>query len=335
VLRFVKPPAQVTLVPGQPNTLEVELEPQSSVAPIRVLAEDLPAGVKMAAKFDNGKWSLEVTAAPGAATTARLARLVAVCGNVREEAPWWITVGSNLPREITNSIGMKLVLIPAGHFRMGSPATEKGRGPDEEQHEVEITRPFYLGACEVTQEEYQKVMNANPSHFSAKGKGKDMGRLPVESVSWEEAVEFCRKLSKRPQEGGSRTYRLPTEAEWERACRGGVLSHQVFHFGNSLSSEQANFDGREPYSDAAPGQTLSRTTPVGSYGRKNPFRLLDMHGNVWEWCSDWYNKDHPVLRGGSWKAPPRQCRSASRRGLGPGERADDVGFRVVLAVGAP
>src|SRR5262249_14559376 len=174
---------------------------------------------------------------------------------------------------ITNSIGMKLVLIPKGKFRMGSPKAEKKRSADEKQHEVEITRPFYMGVYEVTQEEFKKVMGYNPSYFSADGKGKPgvtysytkpgggkdkvkgvpggTGRFPVENVTYEEAVEFCKKLSALAKEKeAGRVYRLPTEAEWEYACRGGSTNYNVFHFGDSLSGKQANFKGAAPYGGA-------------------------------------------------------------------------------------
>src|SRR5436190_3995075 len=172
------------------------------------------------------------------------------------------------PKQITSSIGMKLVLIPKGKFRMGSPKTEKDRRDDEEQHEVEITKPFYLGANEVTQAEYEKVVGKNPSWFCSSGNGKNKvkglstGKFPVENVSYVEALEFCKKLSARAAEKkAGRVYRLPTEAEWEYACRGGASSkaYSVFHFGDSLSSKQANFDGRFPYGGAAEGPDLNRT----------------------------------------------------------------------------
>ena len=247
-------------------------------------------------------------------------------------------------KELTNSIGMRLVLIPKGTFLMGSPKDEKSRGDDEDLHEVTITRPFYLGIHEVTQEEYEKVMGMNPSWFSpdAGGRdqvqGKDTRRFPVESVSWEEAVAFCEKLSALPEEKkAGRSYRLPTEAEWEYACRGGADSSTPFAFGQSLSSEQANFGGG-----------LQRTCRVGTY-QPNAFGLYDMHGNVWEWCADWYGsypqsgtplKDPTgppkgparVLRGGSWGAGDWLCRSAYRY-YEPDSRGSYVGFRVVCVVG--
>ncbi len=268
-----------------------------------------------------------------------------------------------LPREITNAIGMRLVLIPAGKFRMGSPDSEKDRSADEGPvHEVQITRPFYLSVTPVTQEQYEKVMGRNPSWFSAKGGGKDSvikkgwfnsesldtSCFPVESVSWNEAVEFSKRLAAMSEEiKNGRTYRLPTEAEWEYACRGGVISYQIFNpFGNSLSSTQANFDGTSPYGGAATGVHLRRTCKVGSYPA-NGFGLHDMHGNVWEWCADWYDADYyaksplqdpqgpasgasaRVLRGGGWFSFGRSCRSADRDWRVPDERNRFIGFRPV------
>jgi formylglycine-generating enzyme required for sulfatase activity/serine/threonine protein kinase len=248
-------------------------------------------------------------------------------------------------REMVNSIGMKLVRIPAGKFLMGSPANEEGRYPDEgPQHEVEITQPFYMGAYEVTQEEYQKVMGTNPSWFSAEGRGKDRvanqdtRRFPVESVSWSDATEFCRRLSELPEEKRSRrAYRLPTEAEWEYACRGGAPSSEPFHLGKTLTTDQANIDRK-----------LGRTTAVGSYPA-NAFGLYDMHGNVCEWCRDGKrdyrgtpvrdpqgpeNESARAVRGGSWYVEPRSARSASRHAYTSSYRANlDVGFRVVLPLG--
>jgi formylglycine-generating enzyme required for sulfatase activity len=248
---------------------------------------------------------------------------------------------------ITNSIGMKLALIPAGTFLMGSPDSEQDRSEDEgPQHEVEITSPFSLGIHPVTQEQYKKVMGKNPSYFTRKKGGGP--NHPVEQVSWEEAVEFCRKLSARPEENAAgRTYHLPTEAEWEYACRGGANSSTPFFFGDSLSSTQANFDGNYPYGGADTGPYLQRTTPVGSY-QPSAFGLFDMHGNVWEWCQDWYDENyytrsprqdpqgpqnggHRVLRGGSWGDYGLFCRSALRNRGGPGVRNLFIGFRVLCS----
>jgi formylglycine-generating enzyme required for sulfatase activity len=256
---------------------------------------------------------------------------------------------------ITNSIGMRLVRIRKGMFMMGSPADEEDRGEDEKQHEVEITRDFHLGEKEVTQEEYKKVMDKNPSWFSAMGGGKeevgiDTSAFPVEMVSWEDAMEFCRKLTEKDRAAGKigpgQKYRLPTEAEWEYACRAG--SATAFHFGNWISSVQANFNSKFPYGTAARGDHLERTCEVGSNKYKpNAFGLYDMHGNVWEWCLDWYDKDYyanspprdpsgpsegsfRVLRGGGWGSFGGSCRSAYRRWVAPGDRYRDYGFRVAL-----
>jgi formylglycine-generating enzyme required for sulfatase activity len=283
--------------------------------------------------------------------------------------PVLLTLGKSWDREVTNSIGMKLVRIPAGSFTMGSPAGEEGRSPEEQQHKVEITKDFWLGASEVTQQQFKEVMGYNPSFFSADGTGKlgeeykssklrgkpagGKGRVsgmttadfPVENVSWHEAVELCRKLSVRERDRG-REYRLPTEAEWEYACRGGTPSSQVFHFGNSLSSNQANFNGSSPYGTAVKGPNLERTCKVGSYA-PNAFGLFDMHGNVWEWCHDWYGEDYyrksprrdpqgrsagsdRVIRGGGWDATGRRCRSAYRGRNSPAYRFSVLGFRVAL-----
>jgi formylglycine-generating enzyme required for sulfatase activity/serine/threonine protein kinase len=262
---------------------------------------------------------------------------------------------ARLAKELRNSIGMKLVLIPAGKFMMGSPKEEKGRGEEEEQHQVEITQPFYMGATEVTQEQYEKVIGKNPSWFSPTGGGKDRvrgmdtRRFPVEMVSWEEAVAFCKKLSELPEEKrAGRSYRLPTEAQWEYACRGGAKSSRPFHFGDSLSSTQANFNGLFPFGGASKGIYLERPTGVGSY-EANAFGLFDMHGNVWEWCADWYGKYprngtslkdptgpttgmHRVMRGGCWNNSGLDggCRSACRlHNLLPRDSGHGGGFRVV------
>jgi formylglycine-generating enzyme required for sulfatase activity len=194
-------------------------------------------------------------------------------------------------------------------------------------------------------------MGNNPSDFSKKGngkdkvKGEDTRRFPVERVSWQEATVFCKKLTERAGEKKLLLkYRLPTEAEWEYACRGGASSHQPFHFGKSLSSKQANFDGRSPYGGANKGPDLGRTCKVGSY-KANGFGLKDMHGNVFEWCSDRYDQGYygkspakdpqgasegssRVIRGGAWENEASRCRSAFRTGRVPDYRDSRVGFRV-------
>jgi uncharacterized protein (TIGR02996 family) len=256
---------------------------------------------------------------------------------------------------LTNSIGMQFALIPAGTFLMGSPTDEDCHLEDEQQHEVEITRPFWLGTYPVTQAEYERVMGTNPSYFSASGGGKervrdlDTGRFPVEQVSWEEAAAFCWRLSELPEEvRQGRVYRLPMEAEWEYSCRGRACSPTPFCHGASLSSTHENFSGYNPFSPIVEGPDLGRTTPVGSYA-VNAFGLFDMHGNVREWCSDWYGAEYytrsprqdptgpsegsgRVERGGCWQDPGWECRSASRGWKEPASRNFLLGFRVALVL---
>jgi uncharacterized protein (TIGR02996 family) len=244
--------------------------------------------------------------------------------------------------EWTSALGMKFVLIPAGTFRMGSPDDEAERLRDEgPAHEVEITQPFYLSVTHVTQEQYKKVMGTNPSRFWSRGAGRDkvVGHktksFPVDGVSWDDAATFCQKLP----EGG---YRLPTEAEWEYACRAGTRT--PYHFGLFADAREANFDGNFPTGEARKGAYLQRTCTVGSYP-PNAFGVHDMHGNLWEWCSDWFDEGYyrssprqdpagpeqgasHVLRGGSWDSYGRRCRGAARRGDDPSLLV--VGFRVLL-----
>jgi len=260
--------------------------------------------------------------------------------------PWPETV-----LDLGNSVQMRLVLIPAGKFMMGSPATEAGRSGDEgPQHDVTISKPFYMGVFEVTQEQYEQVMGVNPSSFKG-------AKNPVEMVSWEEAVEFCKKLSART----GKKVMLPTEAQWEYACRAGTTT--AFHTGDALKPGQANaafpktsnpgvWDRIMAWLGMSSAQKIIQTTPAGSFP-PNGFGLYDMHGNVWEWCSDWHadsyanlpagqagakNQDPTgpdsgasrVLRGGSWGGDPQLCRSALRFRLTPDYRICDVGFRVAV-----
>jgi formylglycine-generating enzyme required for sulfatase activity len=254
----------------------------------------------------------------------------------------------NLPRRLSNVVKMTLVLIPPGTFRMGSPSGEGERGNDEYQHEITITRPFYMGIYPVTQRQFELVMGNNPSYFNAtKGGGPD---FPVENVSWFDAVEFCRRLSALSAEkAAGHIYRLPTEAEWEYACRANVP--MPFSSGLALSSREANFNGNYPYGGTSRGPYLERTTKVGSYP-PNPFGLCDMHGNIWEWCADFYDRNYyrnsprydppgppggtlKVVRGGSCFNIGRFCRSAYRFGVVPTNRDIDVGLRVVMVVEEP
>jgi formylglycine-generating enzyme required for sulfatase activity len=243
---------------------------------------------------------------------------------------------SQPPKEITNSIGMKLVLTPKGTFMMGSPESEEARFEDETQHEVTISKDYYLGVHEVTQAQYEKVMGTKPSYFQGDEIKGSSTNNPVESVSWLDAVEFCKKLSDLPEEkAAGRVYRLPTEAEWEYACRAG--SKSAYSFGESSKSlgDYAWFDGN----------SNNQTHPVGEK-KANAWGLYDMHGNVWEWCSDWYG-EYPngavsdpvgpregsdrVNRGGGWFIRAADCRSALRGRYYPSNRNDGHGFRVALS----
>ena len=228
---------------------------------------------------------------------------------------------------------MEFVKIPSGTFTMGSPTSEKDRYDDEKQHQVTISRDFYMGKYEVMQAQWTAVMGTNPSKFQG-------DNLPVEQVSWEDAQSFIKKLNAK----GEGTYRLPTEAEWEYAARGGKEG-QAFGIGdgNNLSSSQANFNGDYPYGNAAKGKYLEKTTPVGSY-QPNAWGLYDMHGNVWEWCADWYGDysssaqtdptgattgSFRVFRGGSWSGNGRDLRSANRGSSTPAARYNYLGFRLI------
>ena len=254
----------------------------------------------------------------------------------------------------TNSIGLEMALIPPGTFRMGSPVREPQRMDEEVLHTVCITRPFYLGVYPVTQAKFRAVMGRNPSHFDRDEVGDDsldLDRFPVESVTWTAADRFCKRLSKRPEEAAARrAYRLPSEAEWEYACRAWGSPRFPFHFGPTLEEHQANFRSDFPYPPDAERLTSiegrERTCPVGLY-RPNAFGLFDMHGNVDEWCSDWHDGDYyqrsprddprgprsgdeHVIRGGSWGGQGEDCRAAVRIGFDTGYASSQIGFRVVM-----
>jgi formylglycine-generating enzyme required for sulfatase activity len=240
--------------------------------------------------------------------------------------PPQVTLAPSLAPTITNSIGMKLVLIPAGEFLMGSPATEEGRYSDEQQHRVRITKPYYLGATEVTQTQYEAVMRENLSDF----KGP---QRPVETVSWDDAASFCDRLSAlQAEKVAGRTYRLPTEAEWEYASRAGSTARYAYGDDAAALGDHAWFVDN----------SSETTHPVGEK-QPNAWGLYDMHGNVWEWCADWYGEytnslvDDPtgpatgserVHRGGCWLDPATDCRTAYRGKVRPFIRVSDLGFRV-------
>jgi len=239
---------------------------------------------------------------------------------------------AKLSNRIANSIGTELILIPAGEFMMGSPDNASGAASYEKpQHRVQITKPFYLGAYPVTQAEYKRVIRKNPSHFQGDA------QRPVEQVAWDDAQEFCCRLSER--EGA--TYRLPTEAEWEYACR--ARSSGLWCFG-----EYAGLLEQYAWYDENSGTT---THPVGQK-QPNAWGLYDMHGNVWEWCSDWWDAEYykqiaakaavdpagptrgslRVLRGGSWYDVASCCRASYRFWFEPGLRYYCLGFRLLRTV---
>ena len=261
-------------------------------------------------------------------------------------------------RYVSASTGMEFILVPKGTFMMGSPESEVGydgkHQTDEVQHQVTISKPYYLGKYEVTQSEFESVMGFNPSRFN-KTKFSNADGLPVENLTWFDAVMFCNTLSQRDGRSaaytitrivssevtkniwsasvelipGTNGYRLPTEFEWEHACRAGTNS--AFSTGATLTTDQANIE--------------SKSTMLSKSFQPNPLGLHNMQGNVWEWCQDWYD-DYPrgnvrdpigslkgsfrVYRGGGWSFSAVNCRSAVRLWDSPNERFDIVGFRIVL-----
>jgi formylglycine-generating enzyme required for sulfatase activity len=270
-------------------------------------------------------------------------------------------------KEITNSIGMKLVLIPKGTFMMGSPESEEGRSDDESQHEVTLSKDFYLGVTEVTQGQYEMVMGNknNPSYFQKRVilQG-DSSMHPVEQVTWEETVAFCERLSQLPEEKeAGRVYRLPTEAEWEYGCRAGSKTAFGFEgigrdlvnhawFGDNSGTKEMDVIAFSKSLNDDPRQFLKAmlsagctTHPVGEK-KPNAWGLYDMHGNVWERCSDWYT-DYPkgavtdpvgpsdgarhLIRGGCWVNAALNCRSAFREACIPSGRSMIIGFRVAMS----
>lgn len=233
---------------------------------------------------------------------------------------------------VSDGTGMRLVLVKAGRFMMGSPESEDGRDEDEMMREVVIADDFWIGEYEVTQEEWTKVMGNNSSEF--KGKKK----LPVENVDWIACMEFCRRLTELDRAAGvlpdGYRYSLPTEAQWEFACRDRGVADEAFHFGKSITSLDANIHGFHPHGSDKKGPFLQRTWQVGSYP-PNALGLYDMHGNVYEWCLDQYPEDKEgrvtrIIRGGSWFSRGVWCRSANKMSLIPGYRINTLGMRLCL-----
>ena len=243
------------------------------------------------------------------------------------------------PEDLGNGVTLDMVYIPGGIFMMGSPATESGRYNNESpQHQVTVSA-FYAGKYPITQAQYEAVMENNPSYF----KGK---KLPVDRVSWNQAVEFCRKLSEKT----GKIYRLLSEAEWEYACRAGTTT--PFYLGETITTDLVNYNGQYPYARAPRGLYREQTIDAGSFP-PNPFGLYDMHGQVWEWCSDEgrYNYDGAptdgsswetgtsnfrVRRGGSWNRDAVHCRAAIRFYFyGRLSSLSLAGFRVAVALAVP
>jgi formylglycine-generating enzyme required for sulfatase activity len=256
-------------------------------------------------------------------------------------------ISPSVPKDFTNSVGMKLVSIPAGEFKMGS-----SKSPEEiaqlfvskaeyykdehPQHAVRLSKGFYMATTEVTQGQWKAVMGTEP--WKGQTFAQENADHAASYISWEDATEYCRQLSQK--EG--KPYRLPTEAEWEYACRGGTTT--VYSFGN----DAAGLKDYAWFYDNAYDVGERYAHPVGQK-RANAFGLYDMHGNVYEWCSDWYDEDYygkspsvdpkgptsgssRVLRGGSWYDNAQYCRSADRGRLAPTVRYYGSGFRVVCAL---
>jgi formylglycine-generating enzyme required for sulfatase activity len=240
--------------------------------------------------------------------------------------------------DLGNSVSLEMTAIPGGNFMMGSPKNElKRRDNESPQHQVTVPS-FFIGKYPVTQAQYQAIMGTNPSYF--KGSNR-----PVEQVSWNNAVAFCEKLSQKI----GKTYRLPSEAQWEYACRAGTTT--PFHFGETITTDLANYYGQLTYGQGAKGVYRSQTREVGSFGVANNFGLYDMHGNVWEWCQDnWHsnyegaptdgsawldiewNANAKLVRGGSWVFNPGNSRSACRYDYNLLDgNYNHIGFRVVCS----
>ncbi|MBD2073049.1 SUMF1/EgtB/PvdO family nonheme iron enzyme [Phormidium sp. FACHB-592] len=245
----------------------------------------------------------------------------------------------------TEVVDLDMILVPAGTIWMGSPDDEPECSEDEEpQREVNISS-FFMGRYPVTQAQWRfvaglaqakRALKLEPSNF--KGNNR-----PVEQVSWYDAVECCDRLTQFT----GRPYRLPSEAEWEYACRSGTTT--PFYFGKTLTAKIANYNGIYTYNDGSKGEYREETTPVDQFEIANAFGLCDMHGNVWEWCEDHWHENYEgapkdgrawlsenedakrVRRGGSWYDAPRYCRSASRVYYAPVNRFNSIGFRVVCS----
>jgi formylglycine-generating enzyme len=253
-------------------------------------------------------------------------------GRQREDRDEHDCHGGKDLRQFTNDLGMTFVWIEPGTFMMGSQDSEPGRWDNEILHPVTLTRGFYLQTTPVTRGQWRAVMGGDPP-----GSKKRADVCPVERVSWNDAREFIRKLNQR---GDRITCSLPTEAQWEYAARAGTAT--PFFYGDQLSTDQANYHGKYPMPGGGKGKYRKKTVPVAGFP-SNAWGLYDMHGNVLEWCQDWYG-DYPsgpvtdpagpssgckrVIRGGSWDDIARRCRSAGRSFSNPDDHSNGLGLRL-------
>jgi formylglycine-generating enzyme required for sulfatase activity len=324
-----------------------------AAGPLAVRVVELQSAVERWQKEQRTKFVKEVRVADAA--RAKAERELAIVGLATSRTDLMHSLGFDLPDDVSwdsdigwpnvilhRGTGAKLLLVPPGEFMMGSPTIEVGRGSDERQHRRVIRKPFYLGSTQVTQAQWQRLMGRNPSRFQSSmdlvrwlGIGSSIPRevvdqLPVENVSWNECQVFLSRA------GGG--VRLPSEAEWEYACRAGTTTR--FSFGATITPQQANYNGYESYGAGSTGLYRQQTVVVGSMP-PNAWGMHEMHGNVWEWCEDGY-ADYPdsgteepapaasarVLRGGSWFTYADYCRSATRARYDSGYRDGNVGLRL-------
>jgi formylglycine-generating enzyme required for sulfatase activity/tRNA A-37 threonylcarbamoyl transferase component Bud32 len=391
-VKTVEPVAALTLLPSKPVTLQagrgatvpLAVRRENLAGPIALELEGLPPGVRtFQARIPAGeeRTRLELTSDASVARGATEVTVIARSGDVRATGRFRLEVTApappptpSLPGEITDSIGMKLVLIPAGKFLMGSSEDESGHKDDEApRHEVILSKPIYLGRYEVTCGQFRRFVEETGHRTDAERDRKGAWGFdekkrqfegpsrkytwkhsgftksdehPVVNVSWNDAVAFCEWLSKK--EG--KKYELPTEAEWEYACRAGTTT--PFYSGDDPESlaevgNVADATAKKIFpgtAGIAAKDGYAFTAPVGQF-RPNRWGLCDMHGNAWEWCADWYDAyasgttpdprgpeqgEKRVLRGGSWSNPAANCRSANRSKSAPDLRHPTIGFRVVL-----
>jgi len=325
------PPRKVISTTESPSRVVREREPEPKVAPNPVTPSrsEPPRPVKQPT----------ILHVDHSEVTAKSEERVPAKENINRDRQQ----AADFAEDLGNGIILEMASIPGGSFLMGSPESEERRYHEWEspQHRVTIA-PFYMGKYSVTQAQWQAVaelrpvkheLDPDPSRF--KGANR-----PVESISWHDAVEFCARLSRET----GRHYRLPSEAEWEYACRAGTTT--PFHFGETITPDLANYDGDYIYGSGSKGVYRRETIDVGSFP-PNAFNLYDMHGNVWEWCADPWHENYEgapadgsvwesggnysprSIRGGSWGFNPRYCRSANRNWDAPGFRDDSNGLRVV------